>query len=848
MGEELTFGKWLRRCRRELDLTQEEFARQVGCAPITIRKLEGNEMHPSKQLAYAISQQLGIPPDQRNEFVRMARDEISHPYADYERLTSPVIQPSQMSQPNLLAGTLLKSVGAVPNNLPAQLTSFIGREGEIAEIKLLLSGSRLVTLTGAGGIGKTRASIEIANQSVEQFPDGVWLIDFGSIREPRLILQVIASVLQIQEGTKTSLIQTIVDYLLPKKLLLLFDNCEHLIEGCAQNAEALLRACPRLHILATSREALGIQGENVYNLPALTLPSVGLEPDLETLQQSEAIRVFQDRAVKVNPSFELNSTNASAVVQICRRVDGIPLAIELAAVRVKSLSLDQIASRLGDRFDLLNVGNRAALPRHQTLRAAIDWSYELLTEKEKILFRLLSVFTGGWTLESAAKVCVNGLAGEDEIFYLLLNLLDKSLVVIEEQEGGTRYRFLETIREYARERLSDSGEEESLQNCFLDYYTHLAEQAELNYRNKDHLIWIKVMEKERDNLRAALDYGLHLSHAEPVQRLMGTAFWLWFFRGPWSEGQVWVEAVLARSSDDRTESKARVLLAMGLFHFLQSDYSSARMAFDESLSIWRELGETWWCAFILPFLGLIFRTRDPQMAHSLFQESLALSRTNNETWMLAFSLWNFGENELYEKNLPEAQKALEESLQCLRDYGDQLMQIEVLRALGETAEAAQDYPRAVRLYEESLEMVRKTQEPMNATVLHFDVLHYDLGRATQLIGDNDSAVYHFTEAIQWSLQIGKKPGILRAVAGLGVVAAARGQTRRAICLLAASESQLGRLGTNSLFNPQYHQSVWFDGYIKSAKSELGEQGFASASAEGQGMTLEQTVNYALQEI
>lgn len=844
MDEELTFGKWLRHRRRELDLTQDEFARRVGCAPITVRKVESDEMRPSKQLAEAFSNQLGIPLDQHEDFIRMARDEVPHPIADFEGLTVATAQPAELMKRASLSSDAIKLAEIKRSNLPYQLTNFIGRDREITEIKSLLSNARLVTLTGAGGSGKTRIATEIASRILDEFPDGVWLVDFVPIREPGLIQQIIASVLGIQEEPGRALIKTLKDYLYAKKLMLLFDNCEHLISGCAQTADMLLQVCPHLYILATSREPLGIAGENLYKVPTLSLPNVENDTSLDMLAQSESVQVFLDRVRMVKSDFRLTLKNASALAQICRRLDGMPLAIELAAARVRTLDVEHIASHLDDRFALLSSGNRSALPRHQTLRAAMDWSYDLLSENEKTLLARLSIFAGSWTLEVATEVCLVNLEHEKDVLNLLLNLSDKSLVISEEQNGETRYRFLETIREYALEKLSESGEEESLQRRFLDFYTNLAKQAELNYRNKEQLHWFRLMEEERANLRAAFDYGLHKNDFESVKHLIGTAFWLWFFRGSWSEGQFWVESALAKSPKGQDEPEARLLMALGLFHYLQDNYPQAEIALSQSMAIWYELRDPWWSAFVLVFIGLIKRSYDHQAATDLFRESLEYARKSNDSWILAYVMWTIGENELFLENLAEARRFLSESLQFSQIIGDKLLRTEVLRVIGETRDAEGEYFDAIRFYEESLGIMQ-----LFGITTNIATLYNDLGRAAQLSKETDLAAHYFTQAMEWSLRQGKKSSIVLAIAGLGAVAMARGQTRRAVCLFASSTYLSANIGAKSyLFEEGNRQAKWLSGILRSAQAELSEEDFLTANAEGQAMTLERSVSYALQEI
>jgi predicted ATPase/class 3 adenylate cyclase len=1007
MDEIPSFGKWLRQRRRTLDLTQEELAHQAGCAPITIRKLEGDEMRPSKQLAQSLSKPLGVISDQQEDFVRFARAEsldqtqnysfpilarssadnhfpsgtvhllfsdiggltqlaqnqgnnyvhvlekhqrilqnsfakwngievsargdsffavfsratdaisaaleaqhalaneawtdsvhlqvrmgihtgepllvngdyvgvdvnraaricaVAHPgqvlLSDETRSISERHLPSNISLRDLGQYQLkeldkpehlyqlvvadlpsdfppLRSLELIPNNLPAQLTSFIGREREMEEIKNLLRTVRLITLTGAGGTGKTRLAIEVVKQLADQYPDGAWLIDFVAVPESNLVLEAIISTLGVREESTRPIAQTLTDYLRSKKLLLLFDNCEHLISACAQVANTLLQACPELCILATSREALGISGENQYYVPTLTVPQINAEFSLEALKESEAVRVFLDRAAMAKPAFKLTKANALAIAQICRRLDGIPLAIELAAARVKGLTVEQIAARLDDRFNLLSTGNRTSMPRHQTLRATIDWSYNLLSEKERLLLTRLSVFAGGWTVESATEVCLLIQREERDVLNLLLNLSDKSLVIAEEQEGETRYRLLETIREYALGKLAESGEERLVRNRHLDFFITLAEQAEQKYRTREQLRWFSAMEKERDNFRAALDYVIHAGQPEVALHLIGAAFWLWFFRGPWSEGQIWTEAALALSPNYRTKEMAKTLMAHGLFHFAQSNHASAQSTLEKSLAIWRELDDKWWSAFVLDFLGITIRRQDQQASSRFFDESLRLAEETDEKWILAYSLWNRGENELYLKNLLEAQRLLDQCLEISQGLGDRMLQNEALRALGEISEARQEYTRAVDLYKESLSIVQELHDITNISVLYFNV-----GRALQLAGDNEKAMIYFKDALLQSQQLGKRAGVLRALAGLGVVSEARGDVERAVYLITASQFFFSKFGLKLPAN----QLQWIARHLASARARLGEEQSDKLSAEAQIMTLDEVVQYALSEI
>src|SRR5579884_1453224 len=506
----------------------------------------------------------------------------------------------------------LRSLSPETTNLPVQLTSFIGREKEMEEIKRLLSRTRLLTLTGSGGCGKTRLAAQVGADLLADFADGVWLVELAAIADPALVPQTVASTLGIREEPGQRLLETLQQHLKPKSLLLLLDNCEHLSAACAQLAETLLQACPNLRILASSREALGIAGELAYRVPSLSLPELPRLPSAEAalvpaLARCEATRLFVERAALSYPGFALTEQNAPAVAQVCVRLDGIPLAIELAAARIKVLSADQIAARLDDRFRLLTGGSRTALPRQQTLRALIDWSYDLLSEAERTLLRRLSVFLGGWTLEAAEAVCADAShappraaamgAGEhaaapleagsrenaggpvaaEAVLDLLSRLVDKSLVLVEESaEAEARYRLLETVRQYSRDRLMESEEARDLRCRHRDWFLTLAEGAERRLRGPDQVAWLNRLAQEHDNLRMALEWcrAEEDAGAEAGLRLAGALWRFWRVRGYLSEGRERLEAALAQASaSERTAQRAKALYGLAALAWGQGDYT-----------------------------------------------------------------------------------------------------------------------------------------------------------------------------------------------------------------------------------------------------------------------------------
>ena len=401
----------------------------------------------------------------------------------------------------------IKSLSTHRNNLPQQLTSFIGREKEIAAVRALMGTHRLLTLIGAGGCGKTRLSMQVAADSLEQFPDGAWLVELASLSNPGLVTQTVATILGVKEEPGKPITQTLTEHLKHKRLLLLLDNCEHLLEVCTKLADMLMRQCPGVKLLASSREALGIAGEQTFRVPSLTLPERKQTHTPQNLSTYESVQLFIDRALLVRADFQVTNQNAPSLASLCCHLDGIPLAIELAAARVRTLAVEEIDGKLDQRFRLLTGGSRTALPRQQTLRSLIDWSYDLLHELDKLLLQRLSVFAGGWTLAAAEQVCAGEGVADGEILDLLTSLSDKSLVAAELQGGHSRYRLLETMRQYARERLLESGGGEAVRERHREYFLALAEEAEPNLKGAEQAEWLQRLEAEHDNLRLALDWS-----------------------------------------------------------------------------------------------------------------------------------------------------------------------------------------------------------------------------------------------------------------------------------------------------------------------------------------------------
>jgi predicted ATPase/class 3 adenylate cyclase len=607
----------------------------------------------------------------------------------------------------------LKSLEDLPNNLPAQLTNFIGREREMAEIKRLLTETRLLTLTGAGGFGKTRLSMQVAADLLDAFADGVWLVELAPLFDSTLVPQTVASTLGLREEPGHSLLGILTNYLRAKNLLLILDNCEHLIGACAQLAEALLRACPNLRILTTSREALGIAGESVWIVPSLSLPDRWYQPStgsdiVSAITQYEAVRLFIDRAISVLPTFTVTNQNAPAVAQICHRLDGIPLAIELAAARVKVLSVEQIASRLDDRFHLLTGGSRTALPRQQTLQAAIDWSYNLLSEAEQVLLSRLSVFAGGWTLEAAEAVCAGESVKESEVMDLLSRLVYKSLVIAEELSGEKRYRFLETIRQYSRDKFVKSGEEENIRNRHLDFFLGLAERSEPRLLRKEQIVWLEQLEMNHDNLRGALEWSQTEGDIKKGLRLAGALWRFWEVRSYLSEGRERLKTILGRAEALRlgdTVEYAKALNTAGRLAWAQGDYASGQPYFEKYSTISKRLGDRLGVAFALSGLGTLAWSRgDYESAYPYYEECLTIGKELGAEgkWIAADALTGLGIVAISRSDYESARSLFDESLIIFRELGDKWSIGILLWWVGNVSTAQSNYIKAHSLYKEAV--------------------------------------------------------------------------------------------------------------------------------------------------
>ena len=630
-SEELshTFAVLLRNHRRAAGLTQEELAERAQLSWRTISDLERGLKHPHRETSVLLAKALSLPTKELDAFIEAGAKPLARGPDAHIFPTGSQMESATLKTPKRLYRT----------NLPLQLTSFVGRDQEVAAIPLLLERTRLVTLTGTGGVGKTRLALQVMANVVENYLDGAWIVDLAPLSDPVLVPQAVAMAVGIQvEGGRLPL-DVLLQRLNTAHVLLVLDNCEHVVAAAAALAEELLRRCPHVHILCTSREVLRLSGEMIWRVPSLSFPPQPVGEPLERILQYEAVQLFIERATAFQPDLGVTNATAGTVAHVCSCLDGIPLAIELAAARVRVLTVDQIATRLDDRFRLLTNGTRTALPRQQTLRALVDWSYDLLSTPEKIVLLRLSVFARGWTLEAAEAVCSDGRIARNEVLDLLTQLVDKSLVIAEEHGTESRYRLLETIRQYGAERLGE--ERRAVRRRYIAWAVMLAEQAELQLRGAEQVAWLDRLEDEHDNLRAALDGALEArSPGEEGQesdaglRLASALWWFWYLRLYRREGLEWLQRALVGSTGEPTPARAKALLGAGLLTWdLLNDRERAQPLLDQSIVLYRVVDDKRGLAWALNVLGFCLRTwvrPTQQEAYSqgaaLLAESLALSR------------------------------------------------------------------------------------------------------------------------------------------------------------------------------------------------------------------------------
>lgn len=694
----------------------------------------------------------------------------------------------------------LKTLDTYQHNLPVQLTSFIGRENELVNIAQTIKEHRLVTLTGVGGTGKTRLALQVAANLLDEYTDGVWFVEFASVTNPDLIAQTVISSLKLHEPPGRSSIETVTDFLRSRNALLLLDNCEHLIQECAEFSDLLLQKCTKLKILTTSREPLGILGELILSVSSLSTPGSAADPiPLEEIERFEAVELFVDRACTIHPGFELTSVNAPYVVQICTRLDGIPLALELAAARVRGMGVDQIASRLDHRFRLLTGGSRTVMQRQQTLGATVDWSYNLLTDAEKQLFQMLAVFIGPFNLEAVEKVCRIEDVDVLEISDLLQRLVEKSLVITEEPFGETYYRLLETIRQYGREKLLASGEAEVMANRHAGYFMKLAERGNIELCGPDQIIWLDRLILVHDNLRTALAWVIESKDTQVALQFACNLNWFWLRHGSFKEGQKWYERAIALpDAKGYKELYAQAYSNLIWLSYLQAKNEAVKMA-EEALSLVRSQPNKHIMAEALLSFGLMLVNQEGQVDRGLvyMEEARNICQEIHDDWHLARAHMLLGIAHIKRKEYKTARALLDESFNIYKKLGDIGFQGIVKYNIGKLEIEEKNMQEGAKAYRESLKILREVKGNL-----------YIAGNIFDLAG----------------------------------IESRTGNHARAVRLYLASRRIFEDLGV-----------LWSedDAEVKKAleiaRAEISKPEFQSAVEAGQQMRLEEAIEYALEE-
>ena len=762
------------------------------------------------------------------------------------------------------------------HNLPIPLTRCVGRGHEVSEVERLLETTRLLTLTGVGGVGKTRLALEVAAGTLPRYADGARFVDLAPVTDPSLVPQVTATACGVREVPGRPLMATLAEALRVRNLLLVLDNCEHLVGACAVLVDALLQACPQLRILATSREALGVAGETVWPVPPLAVQAprsvpadAGLadraEAGAATGEDAGAIELFVERARSAAPGFTLGPDDRALVAELCRRLDGLPLAIELAAARTRALTLRELLRRLDDRFRLLSAGTRTSPLHQQTLRAAMDWSHDLLAEPERLLFRRLSVFaggSGGFTLAAAEAMCADGDEGRrtkdeslsadpfrpssfvlhpDEVLDLLARLVDRSLVTIAASTAAgrqTRYALLETVRDYAAQKLREAGEADDLLRRHAAYYLSLAETAAPALTGPEQATWIDRLDAEHDNLRQALAWAVDGGDATVGLRLGSTLWRFWQARGYISEGQRWLEAALDRGADAPARVRAAALTAAGNLALARGAPAEARRLHEANLAMWRTVGDEAEIAAALRNLGLVAVDQgDLETAHGLFEEGLEVAQALGDRWRIALALHCLGALARDEGDLDRAQSRSQESLDLFRAAGDTRAASLVLLTLSSVALDRGDLDRARARGEESLALCRAItdQRGIGLALNQQAKIAYAAGAYRQ-------AATLCADSLARSESHGMRREATSCIEVLAAIAHQQRESEVSARLFGAAAALRQASGTT----PPPAERRLYQRVLAAVRTDLGEAAFGAAWAAGQAMPAEQATALALQ--
>ncbi len=849
------FGAKLKRYRAAAGLTQEELAARAGLSVRGISDLE--------------------------------RGRRASPYYDTVRLLADALELDAEDRAILLAAARANAQSPrhtpveAPGNLPAPLTSLIGRTDDIRTVCQLLSQPdvRLVTLTGTGGVGKTRLAIQVAFEVQGSFPDGVYFVALAALRDPALVLTTIARALGLQEASDDSIADRLIVYLRDKRLLLVLDNFEHLL-AAAPETSALLTACSGVKILTTSRVRLHLTGEHEFTVAPLALPNIQESPDVERWSQVPAVALFLDRMRAIDPRFTLTMVDAPSVAEICVHLDGLPLAIELAVARGKHLTIQELAARLQHRLQILTHGPRDLPERQQTLRATIAWSYALLAPDEQRLLRWLAAFVGGWTLETAEALCAdaNGLA--DNIVDGLAALVDSSLVHVERgPDGHARYGMLETIREFAVEQLAASGEGETVRRCHADVMKAFTEQAERGLQSAERVLWVRAAVAEVDNVRAALRWSLEHDEIERALVIVGNMIWFWDVIGGEAEGWAWSKAVLDQERADRHSwAYARALYATGELAWHVGEFATSSRLLCESIALFRALGDQRSLGqALLQLASTLVSQGEPTQAHDCACESVAIFETVDDPWNLSLSQFVLGEA-LLSMDVDASRVAYERSLDTFRALGDVWGVAVATTGLGGLAMRQRDYAAARTLFEEGLALRRAIAHPMTVAISitslgelarragddarageflneglslfrNFGFAErtawalYELGMVAIHRVDMDAAGAALAESLTLRVEHGNEAQVAQTIAGLARVALMRGSPERAARLLGAVEAIRA---AHDIAAPADEDGDEERRTLADVQARLGSEATSAALAYGRTLTQTEAVALALE--